>query len=53
MKPCLALWIIAVPMPLYYDRFDGTSDMNAATQRPAADLGVSYATVFLIHREEK
>jgi hypothetical protein len=31
------------------DRFDGTSDMNAATQRPGTDFGVSYATVFRIH----
>jgi hypothetical protein len=30
----------------YCDIFDGTSDMNAATQRPGTDFGVSYATVF-------
>jgi hypothetical protein len=27
--------------------------MNAATQRPGTDLGVSYATVFRIHGTEK
>jgi hypothetical protein len=27
--------------------------MNAATQRPATDFGVSYATVFRIHETEK
>jgi hypothetical protein len=37
----------------YCDRFDGTSDMNAATQRPSTDSGVSYATVFRIHGTEK
>jgi hypothetical protein len=27
--------------------------MNAATQRPGTDLGVSYATIFRIHVTEK
>jgi hypothetical protein len=27
--------------------------MNAATQRPGTDFGVSYATVFWIHGTEK
>jgi hypothetical protein len=35
------------------DRFDGTSDMNAASQRPGTDLGASYATIFRIHGTEK
>jgi hypothetical protein len=34
------------------DRFDGTSDMDAAIQRPGTDSGVSYATVFRIHETE-
>jgi hypothetical protein len=38
---------------LYCDKFDDTSDMNAATQRPGTDSGVSYATVFRIHETEK
>jgi hypothetical protein len=37
---------------LYCDRFDATSDMNAATQRPGTDSGVSYATVFRIYGTE-
>jgi hypothetical protein len=35
------------------DTFGGTSDMNAATQRPGTDFGASYATVFRIHGTEK
>jgi hypothetical protein len=38
---------------MYCDRFDGTSDMSAATQRPGTDSGVSYATVFRIYEAEK
>jgi hypothetical protein len=38
---------IYIYIRVYCDRFDGTSDMNAATQRPGTDSGVSYATVFL------
>jgi hypothetical protein len=38
---------------IYCDIFDGTSDMNAATQRQATDFGSSYATVFRIHGTEK
>jgi hypothetical protein len=37
----------------YCDRFDGTSDMNAATQRPGTDFGASYATIFRIYETEK
>jgi hypothetical protein len=33
----------------YCDRFDGTSDMNAATQGSGTDFGSSYATVIRIH----
>jgi hypothetical protein len=32
----------------YCDRFDGTSDMNTATQGPGTDFGASYSTVFRI-----
>jgi hypothetical protein len=39
--------------PKYCDRFDGTSDMNTAIQRPGMDFGVSYSTVFRIHGTEK
>jgi hypothetical protein len=38
---------------LYCDRFDGTLDMNVATQRPGTDFGATYATVFRIHGTEK
>jgi hypothetical protein len=37
----------------YCDRFDDTSDMNAATQRLGTDSSVFYATVFRIHKTEK
>jgi hypothetical protein len=38
---------------MYCDRFDGTSDMNAATQWPGTDFGASYATIVRIHGTEK
>jgi hypothetical protein len=40
-------------LPSYCDKFDGTSDMNAATQRPGTDFGASYAKIFRIHGTEK